>query len=464
MYDLVVIGGGGAGLTAALTANGFGKKVAIVEKRKLGGECTWSGCIPSKTLIKSAKIMWDCKSSEKYGLTVEERLLDEKVFEKISSVRESVYAHESPDKLRAIGIDVILGEGSFINENSIKVEDQVIESKKFILSIGTAPMVPAIEGIEDIDYLTNESIFELENIPDSLIIVGSGAIGVELAQAFNRLGTKVMLVHRREYLLKTEDIDVRKLITDKLCMEGVEVYSNKVPFKLINEGKKIIMKFTDEDQIVGDKILFATGRRIAYDGLKLENAGVKYSGKGIEVDNKLRSTNHKVYACGDCVGPYKFSHMAEYQGRIAAMNSIFPRILSKKIDYDVVPWVIFTDPEIAHVGKTVEEVEKSGISHKIFIEEFSELDRGVTDGVTSGFLKVILDRNNYILGAHIIGPRAGEIIHILVMMMNEGIKFTKLKDQIFAYPSYSDILRKMAKRVYLKEILNNPIVKILKKD
>lgn len=464
MYDLVVIGGGGAGLTAALTGNGFGKKVAIIEKRKLGGECTWSGCIPSKTLIKAAGVMHNCNIAEKYGLKINREFFDEKVFDRINIVREGVYDHESPDKLKEMGIDVFLGEAYFLNGNTIRVGDDIIEAKKFILAIGTVPMIPGLEGIESVDYLTNESIFEMNLLPKSLIIVGSGAIGVELAQAFNRLGTRVTLVHRRQYLLKTEDGDVRSLITEKLNQEGVEILSDKVPYKIVGEANKVVLKFTDEEQIIGEKILFATGRRLAFEGLKLENAGVEYSGKGIEVDKNLRTSNKNIFACGDCVGPYKFSHMAEYQGRIAAMNSIFPKTLNKTVNYDVVPWVIFTDPEIAHVGKTVEELEKEGARYKVFIEYFNELDRGITDGVSDGFVKVILDKNNYILGAHIIGPRAGEIIHIILMMMSEGMKFTKLKDQIFAYPSYSDILRKLSKKVYLKEILDNPLVKIFKRD
>ena len=454
-WDVIVIGGGGSGITAAFTANGFGKKTLLVEKDKMGGECTWNGCIPSKTLINIAHNAHVTKQMT--GSLPDLR----KTMDTIKTVQESVFHHESPEVLKEKGIDYKNGRASFTGKNTISVNGEELTAKKFIIATGTSPMVPPIEGINSIQYLTNETIFKIDDLPKSLIILGGGPIGVELGQALNRLGVTVTLVERNNRILPRDDKEISERMSEIMIKEGVKIEVNASAVNVENNGSSINLTVERNNKrlnIDADKILVAVGRQANLKLLNLEKAGVQTHQKGVTVNKHLRTTNPNIYAAGDITGPYLFSHMAEYQGKTAAMNAILP--WKSKVNYNHIAWTTFTQPEMAQAGSTEEDFSPSKI--RVFKYNFEDLDRTMTHPGESGLLKIVCDRKYKILGASIIGPRAGELIGEIQIMKTLGIPLTRAVNVIHPYPTYGDIIRQIAKKAYLDKILNNPFVKLIR--
>ena len=466
-YDLVVIGGGGAGITAALTAAGLGKHVAMIEGRKIGGECTWSGCIPSKALIKAASAAHHVSKSNEFGIQVIDYAIDrEKVMNYVRSRINHVYEEEKPEVFKQKGIEVYSGYAKFIDENTVAVDDVMLSSKKIIIATGTTPVIPEIEGIHDISYLTNETIFQLKKLPHSVIMVGGGAIAVELSQALNRLGVEVTMILRSNQLLNKEDDEIIGIIENILLQEGVKILYHQQPVQLRNEnGYTVVVLKSKENEVKelrAETIVFATGRQPNTEDLNLDSIGVKTTKDGVSVDEYMKTSISNIYACGDVVGPYRFSHMAEVQGTIAALNATLP--IKRKIDYSNVLWSIFTDPEIAHLGLTEKEARnKYGDKIKVFRYNFKDLDRAKTDNIQEGLIKYICTPKGKILGVHIIGERAGELIHEAQIFKSLNISINKMQKIIHAYPTYSDINRKIGKMAYIQSLEANFFVKILRK-
>ncbi|CCU78890.1 Mercuric ion reductase [Halanaerobium saccharolyticum subsp. saccharolyticum DSM 6643] len=452
-YDIVVIGGGAAGLTAAFTANGLNKKVALIEKDRLGGECTWKGCVPSKALLKSAKVAHQIQEADKYGVKSDFEIDDKRVMDYVHSVQEKIYQKENPKVLAEKGIDFIDAQAEFVDNHTLKVGENKISADKIIIASGSLPFIPAIEGVEKISYLSNENLFELEKLPESLLIIGGGPIGIEMAQAFNRLGVEVSLVQRSEQILKKEEASFSQRLRKKLAQEGVNFF---IGFEAVKFEKKdkIILTAADNNgdvkQIKAEKVLIAAGRKANVESLKLDKIGLKTSRQGIVTDKKMRTNINNIYACGDVVGPYRFSHISYQEGITAAVNAVSP-LAFKKMNYENIIWVTFTDPELAHLALTEAEAkEKYGNQIKVYELDYSDLDRAVTES-ENGKAKFICDKRGKLLGAHIIGDRAGEIIHACQILKTFNLPLKKLQSVIHAYPTYSEIIRDAAKKSYISE-------------
>ncbi len=453
-WDFIVIGGGGTGITAAFTTRGFGKKTLLVEMERMGGECTWNGCIPSKTLINLANKSHIVKS-------ITGKVPDTNaVMEIVKNVQTEVFNHESPEVLKAKGIDYINGTAAFTGKNTLKINNEEVSAKKIIIAAGTSPLIPDIEGLSDIDYLTNETLFKISGLPKSLIILGGGPIGVEMGQAFNRLGVSVTIVEKNSRILHRDEREISRRMTEILLKEGVhiEVNTSSLKVKKLSKGIRLNLKRESGDfEIEAEQILIAVGREANIEMLDLGKAGIESHKKGITVNKYLQTANPDVYAAGDIAGPYLFSHMAEYQGKTAAMNAILP--WKSKVSYKHIAWTTFTEPEIAQAGLMEHECDSSGI--RVYEYDFKNLDRSMTHPGESGFLKIVCDKKFRILGASIIGPRAGELIGEIQIMKTLGIPLTKAANVIHPYPTYGDIIRQIAKKAYLDKVMDNPLVKFI---
>ena len=467
-YDIIVIGGGAAGFVSSKLASGLGKKVAMIEKDKLGGECTLNGCIPSKALIKTSRIAHQIINAGRYGLTIHSPLdmNTDHVMAHVRSVVQKVYDGHRPETFQSLGIDVLFGAPTFTDNHQIQLNGKRISANKFIISTGSSPHIPAIEGIDTISFLTNQNIFDLERLPSSMIVLGGGPIGAELGSAFNLLGVDVSVIHKYERILNKEDGEFVDILSEKMKEDGLKLITGYKPIKVAMEDGRIALNIQNSNnqaqKIKAESLLIAVGRKANVEGLHLENAGIEYTLKGIKTSDTLRTTAPNIYACGDVAGPYRFSHMAEYQAKIATLNAIFP--LKKRVDYKDAAWSTFTSPEIAHAGLTEEEARKSyGNRIRVYKHEYRHTDRGKTDISETGLGKFICDSRGRLIGAHILGARAGEIIHEAQIAKSLGIPFYKLYSVIHIYPTFTDVVKHAARLCYIERLQNNPFLKFLRK-
>ena len=384
-YDIIVIGGGGAGLTSAKLARGLGKKVALIEKDKLGGECTWTGCVPSKALIKSAQVAYTANNLSKFGLTPQETIGFDttNIMDHVRSVVLQVYQTHTPETLTKLGIDVLFGQPAFIDNNHIGLGKKTISASSFVLATGSVPFIPPIEGLETVDYLTNQNFFQLDHLPKSMIILGGGAIGCEMASALNRLGVSITVIEMQDRILAKEDDELVEMLSNTFTTEGVTLLTNMRASKVTktDTGVQVTgVKSDGTEQIVeAESLLVAVGRRPNVEGLHLEYARVDVGKKSVQVNDYLRTTAPNIYACGDLVGPYLFSHMAFHQATIATRNALIP-FFKKKMDYRNVSWVTFTAPELATAGLTeLAAREQYGDKISVYRYRYDQLDRAYTD-------------------------------------------------------------------------------------
>lgn len=467
-YDIIVIGGGAAGFVSSKLASGLGKKVAMIEKDKLGGECTLNGCIPSKALIKTSRVAHTIINARRYGLAINSPvdINTDHVMAHVRSVVQQVYDDHRPEAFQRLGVDVLFGAPTFIDNHQILLNGKKISANKMIISTGSSPLIPSIEGIDTIPVFTNQNIFNMERLPSSMIVLGGGPIGAELGSAFNLLGVDVSIVHKYERILNKEDGELVGILTEKMTEEGLKLITGHRPVKVAVEDGRIAMSIQNSNnqaqKIKAESLLIAVGRKANAEGLYLENAGIEFTLKGIKTTDTLRTTAPNIYACGDVVGPYRFSHMAEYQAKIATLNAIFP--LKKRVDYKNAAWAIFTNPEIAHAGLTEEEARKGyGDRIKVYKHEYRHVDRGKTDVSEAGLGKFICDFKGRLIGAHILGERAGEVIHEAQIAKSLGIPFYKLYSVIHIYPTFTDVVKQAAKLCYIERLQNNPFLKLLRK-
>ena len=373
-------------MVSSKLARGLGKKVALIEQGRLGGECTNYGCVPSKTLIKAANVYHQAKhtAAADYGLsTSSEPEIDRtRVMEHVRDVVKKVYDGHAPEVFEKLGIDVIFGSPAFVDDHHIEIAGRMLSAGSFIICTGSSASIPPIENINTIPYLTNQNIFDLEKLPRSMIVLGGGPIGTELAQALNRLGVKITIVEMGEQILIREDRELRDLLAERLAAEGIQILTKTKAVKLSRDKDTILLTVeyanAERGLVESESLLVAVGRKANVEGLRLEKAGVDYTMKGIKTDGTLRTSARNIYACGDVVGPYQFSHMAEYQARIAAQNALLP--VKTHADYEHYAWCMFTDPELAHAGLTEEEAgERYGKKIKVYKWEYKDTDRGKTD-------------------------------------------------------------------------------------
>lgn len=459
MYDALVIGGGAAGLTTAGIAANFGAKTMMIEADRLGGDCTWTGCVPSKTLIKAASVMHNAKKAASFGLGDESIHFDpEKVMKHVDQVRRDVYEEaDRPEIFEDMGIDVDQGHASFVDAHTLKISDadglhREVSGKYIFICTGARAFVPPVEGIETVDYLTNESLFEISNLPKKLVIVGGGPIGTEMAQSFVRLGTYVDVVDMAPRILMNDDAELTEILKETLTGEGVNYHLESGVNRVEKTADGVAVyagQGDDEKKILGDKLLMATGRRANVESLQLDKAGVTTWKGGIEVDDNCRTNKKHIYAIGDVTGRYQFTHMCEHMAKVATSNALIK--VPMKIDKRHVPWVTYTEPELGHVGATRKELEDSGQSFEEYRFPFSKIDRAITDGATTGLIKVYAKKwSGKILGASILGAHAGEMISQYALAMRNGVSLRDFADTIHPYPSYGLGARRAADQYYIR--------------
>ena len=454
-YDCVIIGGGAAGLTAAKLANGLGKRVALVEKHRLGGDCTLTGCVPSKTIIKSAYVAYALQHAARYGVKVKNKVefKTESIFKHIKSVIREIYDRHAPEKLIDEGIDVIYGDATCLDKHTVAVDDKEISTQRIILATGSDPVIPPIDGLDTVPYLTNKTLFTIKTLPESLVVLGAGPIGLEMASAFNRLGCRVTVVEMQDHILGKEDKEIADLAEANLCYEGVTILKNRRAERLEeHDGTKHLLVKKDnneEEMIKGSEVLIAVGQHPVTSGLGLDDIGVAYTKQGVTVDAYMRTSVDTVFACGDVVGPYQFSHVAYHQAQAAARNAFIP-FFKKKITYDHVPWITYITPELARSGMTEQQAyDAYGENYTVYRTWYTEIDRAYTERELRGCAKLICDLSGYILGIHILGSHSGEILHELHTAKHHNIRLQDIFEVIHAYPAYSDIVSNVAKKAYI---------------
>jgi len=464
-FDLIVIGSGGAGITAALLGSGLGKKVAMLDRKRFGGECTWTGCVPSKAVIRSARISHYIAEAARYGLTANGKISIgfDGVMKSARGIVDSVYKGESARHFNKMGITAIENADiSFSDPHMLKVNGKSMTSQKFMITTGSSPLVPAIEGMDGVDILTNETIFSLNKLPASMIILGAGPIGVEMASALNRFGVRVTLVEMAPVILPREDLEISELLGQSLAREGVAMLTGAAAVR-VSGVKKIDLVYKlggRERKVSAERILVAVGRRPNTGGLALEKAGVEHDRRGIAVNRYLRTSAKNIYAAGDVVGSYQFSHVANYQAITAASNALLP--VKRKIFYTHVPWCIFTDPELARSGLTEAEARERHGGVRVYRVPYEGIDRAATDRAQNGLAKFICDRRGMILGIHILGERAGELLHEAHAAKSLGIPLHRLNSVIHAYPTYNDIMRRAAREAYIDKLQRSLIIRLIK--
>ncbi len=447
-YHLIVIGAGSGGLVTAAGAAGLGAKVALIEKNKMGGDCLNTGCVPSKAIIRTAKLAYDARTSHRFGIPDFSPTIEiSEVMESVREVQKKLEPHDSPERFASLGVDVYFGNYRFVSPHEISDGKETLKAKRFVIATGAAPFIPPIKGIHEVPFLTSDNVWDLTELPKRLVVLGGGPIGVELVQAFARLGSKVSVVEMLDCLLNREDPEASCLIRDLLQKEGVETLVNTKAEEVrkTSSGYELAVTHATEGKksVPFDEILVAVGRAPNVEGLDLEKAGGRYSKKGVEVDRYLRTSTQHMYACGDVVGPYQFTHTADFQARLILRNALFPG--KSKIEYRVVPWCTFTDPEVARVGLNEKEAKEKGICCDVYNYSMRELDRAVCDREDVGFVKVLTQKgSDRILGVTLVASHAGDLIHEFVLAMHQRIGLKKIASMIHIYPTLAEVSKRVA--------------------
>jgi len=453
-YDLVVIGGGSAGLTAVTIAARLGARSLLVDRESLGGDCLHYGCVPSKSLIASARMAHRMRHADKYGLeSVDQKADLARVMARVDNIREQIGSHESPDAIRNLGVDVALGGASFIDEFTIEIDQSYsVTGERILIATGSHAAAPDIPGLDETGFIDHVDLFGLQTLPDRLAVIGGGPIGAEMGQALSRLGSQVTIIQRASRLLPREDPDISAALQNAFTEEGVSVLLSANPVRVgQGDGHKgiEIEQRAKKRTIDCDEILVAVGRKPNIDALNLSAAGIRINSKGIEVDDSLRTNKPHILAVGDCNGGPQFTHWAEYEARIATRNALY-RGTSKR-SMQTLPWVTFTDPEVARVGMTLDEASNAGNHSRIHEHRFpySQLDRAICESETSGMIKVVVDKKDRVLGAHIIGPGAGEALTEWVLAIENRWPLSRIGKAIHVYPTLGRINRRVADEAFL---------------
>ena len=455
VYNVVVIGAGTAGLVTAAGTAGLGGRVALIERNKMGGDCLNFGCVPSKALISSARLIQQIRESEKWGLDAQEpRFVFEKVFNRMRERRAKIAPNDSRERFESLGVDVFHGEARFVSPQEIEVDGIKLRAKNFVIATGSRAMIPKIEGLDSVPYFTNETIFdELKEKPESIIVLGGGPIGCELGQAFARLGVKVTIVEYGAQILPREDVDVTKFMQKRFEAEGLTVQTcTEVKRASMRDGvitleascKSEGAAQTSPVRFSGHAVLVAAGRCPILKALNLEAAGVNYTSNGVEVNDYLQTSKPHIYAAGDVANRLKFTHTADFTARVVVRNILMPfQVLRQKVDCTVVPWCTYTDPEVAHVGFGEKEAKHKNIDYDLFLVPLEEVDRAVVESEEAGFAKILTRKgSDKILGATIVGPHAGDLLHEFVLAMNANIGLGRIASMIHAYPTFAELARK----------------------
>jgi pyruvate/2-oxoglutarate dehydrogenase complex dihydrolipoamide dehydrogenase (E3) component len=444
-FDIAVIGGGAGGLVVAAGGAALGAKVAIVEKHKLGGDCLWYGCVPSKTLIKSARIAYQMRNADRWAIpSAQPRVELAQVMERVAGVIRSIEPTDSPERFRGLGVDVILDEGRFTGPHTFEVAGRKLTARTFVIATGSRPAVPPIPGLERTPFLTNETVFALrENVPH-LLVIGSGPIGSELAQAFRRLGSEVTVVDIAQAILPREDRDLAQVVHRQLAGEGIHYHLGVQIVSVEGRSGDVRMMITRDGmpaKLTGTHLLLAAGRKANVENLGLDAAGVHVD-DGRIVHEDLVTSNPRIYVIGDAAGGHQFTHVAEHHAGIVLRRAIFRMKWAKPSP--VVPWCTYTDPELARVGLSESEARQQGVAHRVYRFPLDDIDRARAEGETEGFAKLVTASNGRLLGAAIVAPHAGELIAECALAMTQKLKAADLSATIHAYPTLSMVTRRAA--------------------
>lgn len=466
-FDIGIIGGGAAGLTVTAGSARLGARTLLVEKEPLlGGDCLHYGCVPSKTLIRSAQVYHQLRHLEQFGLPgVQVPPVDFKLIaERIQTVISTIGVHDSVERFCGLGARVEFGDPQFVDEHTIDLAGTRHTAKTWVLATGSSPAVPNLPGLDQAPFLTNRDIFSLDSLPASLIILGAGPIATEMAQAFARLGSRVRVIQRSKQILSKEDPDLAGTIQQRLESEGVTFYLQAAVQKVRRgeSGLEVVIQSTDgsESIVTGDQLLVALGREPNVKALKLDRAGVKCGAKGILTDDRLRSNQRHIYAAGDVTGQHLFTHAAGYEGGIVVSNAVFH--LPRKVNYTNLPWCTYSDPELASIGLNETRARERNLNFSLWSEDFAGNDRSLAEGETEGTIKMLLGDKGKPLGVQILGPQAGELLAEWVTVFNGGIKMSTLAGAVHPYPTLAEINKRVVGRYMETKIFSEKVQKVLK--
>ncbi|MEE9234463.1 MAG: FAD-dependent oxidoreductase [Candidatus Acidoferrales bacterium] len=460
-YDMVVIGGGAAGLTAAGISATLGAKTALIEKAKLGGDCTWTGCVPSKTLLRAAKVAHTFRTADRYGLppaTPQVRLAE--VMRHVREIQNQIYEEvDAPPNLESLGVTVLHARAWFRDPHTVSIceeeagKERQLTSRYFVVAAGSVAAIPPVDGLDRVDYLTNETLFSLTELPRRLIVVGAGPLGTEMAQAFRRLGSEVVVVAADPVILPRDDGELSEKLKEALMGEGIVYQLGAFLKKVEQSGGRLRVTAERDGQaltVEGDAVLISIGRRPKVEGLHLDAAGVEFDKKGIKVNGRCRTTTKNIYAAGDVASPFQFTHMAEHMAKVAVSNALLK--LPLRVDSRHVPWCTYTEPELAHVGAREAELKERGVSYAVYRFPFARIDRAVTDSETTGLIKVFARRlTGKIYGVSILGANAGEMIGEYAVALRNGVRLRQIADTIHPYPTYVLGNRRAADQWYVQK-------------
>lgn len=443
-FNMIAIGAGAGGLVTSYISAAVKAKVALIEKEKMGGDCLNTGCVPSKAIIKSAKVAYLAKNSEDFGIEIPEVKVDfKKAMGRVHQVISDIEPHDSIERYTSLGVDCIKGEAQILSPWEVKVGDKVYTTKNITIATGASPFVPPIKGIDEVEILTSNNLWNLDELPENFVVLGGGPIGLEMAQSFSRFGSHVSVIEMGERILPREDEDVSFEITNKLNNEGINILTSHKAVEFIKQnGKDVLVCETSEGktEVEFDKILIAVGRRPNIKGFGLESLQVSLRTNGTIEANEFLQTNYpNIYVCGDVTGPYQLTHMASHQAWYCAVNALFGSFKKFKVDYSVVPWCTYIDPEVATVGKTESVCKEEGIDYDLTKYGIDDLDRAIADSTAYGFVKVLTVKgSDKILGATIVGANAGELLIEFVTSMKHGKGLNSILGTIHSYPTMAE--------------------------
>jgi pyruvate/2-oxoglutarate dehydrogenase complex dihydrolipoamide dehydrogenase (E3) component len=464
-FDIGILGGGAAGLTIASGAAQFGAKTLLIEKeRGLGGDCLRFGCVPSKTLIRTANVYHLIKRAERFGLPgVDPKPVNyADIAKRIQSVINEIEKFDSAERFCKLGAMVEFGDATFVDEHSVRLNGKTYSAKNWVIATGSSPDIPPIEGIDKTPCVTNREIFSLDRLPASMIAIGGGPVSVEMAQAFTRLGTRVTVIERGDQILGNEDRDLADELMHALESEGVRFHLNAKILNVKDTGieKEVVIENSGGFQSLrGETILIAAGRKANLAGLGLEDIAVAFDKRGLKVDNRLRTSQPHIFAAGDATGSFLFTHAAGYEGGVVLGNAILR--LPRKTDYTYLPWCTYADPELASIGMNEKRAAAAGISYSVWTEEFRHNDRSLAEGEATGRIKMLLDEKERPIGVQILGPHAGELINEWVAVMNGRVGLSKIASAIHPYPTLAEINKKAVTSFYAEKIFSEKVKRAL---
>ena len=461
--DLCVIGAGSGGLTVAAGASQMGADTILIEKGLMGGDCLNYGCVPSKALLAAAREAQTVRGAGRFGINSAEPQVDfAKVHAHVHDVIAGIAPHDSVERFTGLGVRVLPGHASFISPREVEAAGHIVEARRFVVATGSSPAIPPVPGLSEADFFTNETIFEQTTLPEHLLVIGGGPIGLELAQAFRRLGVKVTVFEMLQ-ALSADDSEVAEIVVTQLSREGVEIHQRTKVARV--EGTSPSVRIVAEGPArevtaTGSHILVAAGRQPNVEGIGLSAAGIDYSARGITVDDRLRTTNRKVFAIGDVAGHLQFTHVAGYHASVVLRNALFP--FKTRVRHQNIPWVTFTDPELAHVGLHEAMITDEPRDIRVLRWPFSENDRAMADRNEHGLIKVLTNKKGRILGATIVGPHAGELIAPWVLALSHGFKIGAMSSLIAPYPTYGEVSKRAAGSYYTPTLFGPRMQKLVR--